>query len=130
MLKVVHVPNRWCGQQKEEARALALLHDNDWSPGPAMGGWWSAEYTETNINIESIRRSDDSEPYLESDPNWAGLDQYRQQHRANDYTIALCDWLILKTDRYGPNFYSVTCIICEFIVSGISYGRPAVVLKL
>lgn len=80
VLKVVHVPNRWCGQQKEEARALALLHDNDWSPGPAMGGWWSAEYTETTINIESIRRSDDSEPYLESDPNWTGLDQYRQQH--------------------------------------------------
>lgn len=108
---------------------LEFIHDNDWSPGHGMGGWWSNQHTCTVMRLSAIRRLSETDRVLQSDWGIAAppmgaqspsgpqrcrafvLGQSRDSGSGTDVrsgSVALSNWLVIMTDRHGPNFYSVT----------------------
>ena len=111
-----------------DERTLELSHGNDWAPGDGMGGWWSDQSTCTIINLSAVRRLSDMDRVLQSEwdpvtaqgahsPSEAQQGRHFKLDRSRDSgsghvvgigSIALSNWLIIMTDRYGPNFYFIT----------------------
>jgi hypothetical protein len=110
-----------------DRETLELSHGNDWSPGDAMGGWWSNQRTSTTIRMSSVRRAKATDVPLRSERDLpvrgggAGgdpqpgrsfrLDRNRDRgigRSPQDGSIALSNWLIIMTDRYDPNWFCIT----------------------
>jgi len=107
---------------------LELIHGNDRSPGPNMGGWWCNQHTCTTIKLSAVRRLSDTDRVLkpqrdlhsalgahssteEQQGRQFKLDQSRDRGSGiifDSGSIALSNWLMILTDRYDPNFYSIT----------------------
>ncbi len=107
----------------KDERTLEFLHGNDWSPGSGMGGWWSEQHTSTVIKLAAIRELQASEPEVEpvshspaaqgNKERWSfELDRSRDKGSVGTKdvmgSIALSNWLTIMTDRYGPNFSTIT----------------------